>query len=153
MDKGRQTRRCNAAEHVPLAFLLNLNLLTCTMFGIGLPELILILALALIVVGPEKLPDLAKSLAKQLLELKKTANALKDSLQEELKAEEREAHKNGAPAALPLPAAGIAAAKSEQDEEGVIDVEARPAETVTPAGDGTTAADAEGGRNQPEKKS
>lgn len=54
------------------------------MFGIGLPELILIMALALIVVGPDKLPDLAKSIAKQILELKKTANSLKESLQEEL---------------------------------------------------------------------
>ncbi len=53
------------------------------MFGIGLPELILIMAVALIVVGPEKLPELAKSLAKGVLELKKTANALKESLNEE----------------------------------------------------------------------
>lgn len=42
------------------------------------------MALALIVVGPDKLPGLAKSIAKQILELKKTANSLKDSLQEEL---------------------------------------------------------------------
>jgi len=54
------------------------------MFGIGLPELILIMGLALIVVGPDKLPGLAKSIAKQILELKKTANSLKESLQEEL---------------------------------------------------------------------
>jgi len=53
------------------------------MFGIGLPELILILAIALIVVGPEKLPELAKSIAKGMLELKKAASSLKDSLQEE----------------------------------------------------------------------
>jgi len=53
------------------------------MFGIGLPEMILIMALALIVVGPDKLPDLARSLAKGLMELKKTAEGLKDSLTEE----------------------------------------------------------------------
>lgn len=53
------------------------------MFGIGLPEMILIMALALIVVGPDKLPDLARSLAKGLLELKKTAEGLKESLKEE----------------------------------------------------------------------
>jgi Tat protein translocase TatB subunit len=52
------------------------------MFGIGLPELILILALALIVVGPDKLPDLARSVAKGILDLKKTANTLKESLNE-----------------------------------------------------------------------
>jgi sec-independent protein translocase protein TatB len=53
------------------------------MFGIGLPELILIMAVALIVVGPEKLPELAKSLGKGILELKKAASSLKESLDEE----------------------------------------------------------------------
>lgn len=53
------------------------------MFGIGLPEMILIMAIALIVVGPEKLPELAKTLARQVVELKRAANALKDSLHEE----------------------------------------------------------------------
>ncbi len=53
------------------------------MFGIGLPEMILIMALALIVVGPDKLPDLARSLAKGLMELKKTAEGLKKSFEEE----------------------------------------------------------------------
>ncbi len=53
------------------------------MFGIGLPEMLLIMALALIVVGPDKLPDLARSLAKGLMELKKTAEGLKDTLAKE----------------------------------------------------------------------
>ena len=53
------------------------------MFGIGLPELILIMAVALIVVGPDKLPELAKSLGKGIFELKKAASSLKDSLNEE----------------------------------------------------------------------
>jgi len=53
------------------------------MFGIGLPELLLIMAIALIVVGPEKLPELAKTLARQVVELKRAANVLKDSLQED----------------------------------------------------------------------
>jgi len=54
------------------------------MFGIGLPELILILAVALIVVGPEKLPGLARSLAKGIVELKKATNTLKESLQDDV---------------------------------------------------------------------
>jgi sec-independent protein translocase protein TatB len=53
------------------------------MFGIGLPEMLLIMALALIVVGPDKLPDLARSLAKGLMDLKKTAEELKNSLDQE----------------------------------------------------------------------
>jgi sec-independent protein translocase protein TatB len=52
------------------------------MFGIGLPELILIMAVALIVVGPDKLPELAKSLGKGIVELKKAASGLKESLNE-----------------------------------------------------------------------
>ncbi len=57
------------------------------MFGIGLPELLLIMGLGLVVLGPDKLPDLAKQLAKGMVELKRTANSLKQSLQEELEDE------------------------------------------------------------------
>ena len=57
------------------------------MFGIGLPELILILGIALIVVGPEKLPEMAKAMAKVVLDLKKTASSLKENLHEEMKDE------------------------------------------------------------------
>ncbi len=53
------------------------------MFGIGLPELILIMAVALIVVGPDKLPGLARSLAKGIVELKKATSTLKESLQDD----------------------------------------------------------------------
>lgn len=54
-----------------------------SMFGIGLPELIVILGIALIVVGPDKLPDLARSIAKGILELKKTAEDVKEGLTKE----------------------------------------------------------------------
>ena len=51
------------------------------MFGIGMPEMILILAIALIVIGPKKLPDLAKSLGRAMREFKKATNEFKDTLQ------------------------------------------------------------------------
>jgi len=50
------------------------------MFGIGMPEMILILALALIVIGPKKLPDLAKSMGRAFREFKKATNEIKDSM-------------------------------------------------------------------------
>lgn len=51
------------------------------MFGIGMPELLLILAVALIVIGPKKLPDLARSLGKAMGEFKKATTELKESIQ------------------------------------------------------------------------
>jgi len=51
------------------------------MFGIGMPEMILIMAIALIVIGPKKLPDLAKSLGKTFREFKKATSDLKESFQ------------------------------------------------------------------------
>ena len=51
------------------------------MFGIGMPELILLLAIALIVIGPKKLPDLAKTLGRTMREFKKATNELKETIQ------------------------------------------------------------------------
>lgn len=48
------------------------------MFGIGGPELLLILAVALIVLGPKKLPELAKALGKGLAEFRRASDELKD---------------------------------------------------------------------------
>lgn len=50
------------------------------MFGIGLPELLLILALALIVLGPDKLPQLARQIARYMGKLKRASEELKSQL-------------------------------------------------------------------------
>ena len=50
------------------------------MFGIGMPEILLILAVALIVIGPKKLPDLAKSLGRAIGEFKKASQEFKQSI-------------------------------------------------------------------------
>lgn len=48
------------------------------MFGIGMPELLLILAVALIVLGPKRLPEIARTLGKGLAEFRRTTNELKE---------------------------------------------------------------------------
>ena len=50
------------------------------MFGIGFPEMIVIAVVALLVVGPDKLPSLARSLAKGIFEMKSTMNQLKEQV-------------------------------------------------------------------------
>ena len=51
------------------------------MFGIGMPEMLLILAIALIVIGPKKLPDLAKSIGRAMGEFKKATGEIKQSME------------------------------------------------------------------------
>ena len=50
------------------------------MFGIGMQELLIILVIALIVVGPKKLPDLAKSLGRGFAEFKRTADDFRSTM-------------------------------------------------------------------------
>ena len=50
------------------------------MFGIGLPELLLILVVALVVIGPKKLPELAKSLGRGLAEFRRATEDLKETV-------------------------------------------------------------------------
>jgi TatA/E family protein of Tat protein translocase len=56
---------------------------------IGMPELVVILAIALIIFGPRKLPELGKSLGKSIAEFKRASNELKNTLEEEIRVEER----------------------------------------------------------------
>lgn len=58
------------------------------MFGIGMPELMLVLALALIVIGPKKLPDIAKALGRGLAEFKRATEDLKNQIEVESRVSE-----------------------------------------------------------------
>src|SRR6187401_3277149 len=74
------------------------------MFGsIGMPELIIILVIALVIFGPKKLPELGRSLGRSLNEFKKASNELRSTLEEEIRVEEQKEAAAKAQAAVATP--------------------------------------------------
>ena len=60
------------------------------MFGIGLPEMIIIAVVALIFIGPDKLPGVLRSIGKGLVELKRATSDVRSTVQEEMQKIEEE---------------------------------------------------------------
>ena len=65
---------------------------------IGVPELLILLVVALIVFGPRKLPDLGRSLGRSIAEFKRASSELRNTLDDEIKAEEHRPPTPAAPA-------------------------------------------------------
>ena len=57
------------------------------MFGIGVPELILILIIGLVVFGPGKLPEVGKALGRSLREFKKATSEIEEDKPKKKKSE------------------------------------------------------------------
>lgn len=58
------------------------------MFGLGVPELIFILVLALLIFGPKRLPEIGRTVGRGLSEFRKASNDLKRSINIELALDE-----------------------------------------------------------------
>ncbi|MFA7683338.1 MAG: Sec-independent protein translocase protein TatB [Syntrophales bacterium] len=99
------------------------------MFGIGMPEAILIGVVALIVVGPKKLPELARTLGKGLSEFRRTASDVADEFKETIQTDEI---KEDAESIKPV-APGDGNEKSTEDTAPPVPPEARPADSSPPA--------------------
>jgi sec-independent protein translocase protein TatB len=113
------------------------------MFGLGFGEIVIILVLALVLLGPQKLPEVAKQLGKGLRDFKKASDDLKGQFEKEFYAEERKAERaRVAPptASAPVPAAppGPVPLASAENIPGLDpalfepDVPAAPAAPVAP---------------------
>lgn len=75
------------------------------MFGIGMPELILLFVLALLIFGPKKLPEIGKQLGRALGELRRASEDLKEGWASEVAAvDERPPSQQTAPPPEPPPA-------------------------------------------------
>ena len=79
------------------------------MFNIGPGELMVILLLALILLGPEKLPEVARSVGKGMKELRRASEDLRQTVEQELYKVDVEAEVKKTPGAAQPPAVGASA--------------------------------------------
>jgi TatA/E family protein of Tat protein translocase len=86
------------------------------MGNLGMPELIFIFALALLILGPKKLPELGKQLGKGLGEFKRASSDLKRSIEEEVEKAARDEAPKPSPEPGPkaVPAEGTVASDVEE---------------------------------------
>mgnify|MGYP000187056369 CR=1 FL=1 len=83
------------------------------MFGVGLPELVVILVIALVVLGPKRLPEVARTLGKAIGEFRRQSAEILEEFQHEVSLEDRErSRRRPAPAAAPAPVHGAVAKRS-----------------------------------------
>jgi Tat protein translocase TatB subunit len=111
------------------------------MFGIGMPELMVILVVALVVLGPKRLPEIAKALGKGLAEFRRATSDINEELQKaqrtiegEARAVEAERREAARKAASAQTAAQTAAAGEASPTAAVADASATARVGAPPPG-------------------
>jgi Tat protein translocase TatB subunit len=88
------------------------------MFGIGVQELIIIAIIALLIVGPKKLPDLAKTLGKGFRDFKNATEGVSEDLKDALKEEDKPKPDDGLKDSLLLKRPDAEETKNEASGDG-----------------------------------
>jgi TatA/E family protein of Tat protein translocase len=117
---------------------------------LSISHLIIIFLVALIVFGPEKLPELARTLSKAMLEFNRATGSLKQTLQDEMRQLEREIDEQKS-VKRPLPPVSQSSPAESVPDSPPGTAKPVPGSTtespvVTPAGDENTASDPASGK-------
>lgn len=98
------------------------------MFGIGMPELIIIFVIALLVFGPKELPKIGRTIGKAMGEFRRASDELRDGIQREIELADRGEQTPAPPLVQepPIPAGAEATAPAPEEPPG----DARPEVTT-----------------------
>jgi Tat protein translocase TatB subunit len=88
------------------------------MFGIGMPELLVILVVALVVLGPKRLPEVARALGKAMAEFRRQTADVMDEFQVQAMLEDEPPKRPAKPAPTPDTTPAAAAAAPAKPESG-----------------------------------
>jgi sec-independent protein translocase protein TatB len=104
------------------------------MFGLSFGEIVIIAIVALLLLGPERLPDAARTLGKGLREIRRATDDLKDQVEQEIYAEPKKPTRPALVAPVPAqPVPGPAGPPPAATAENVPGLDAALAEPLAPA--------------------